>query len=113
MKHVLTLMHSHKSRQGSIGSLLQDYNIDIVNVVTDPLTDPAQYPAIIAFGGNQNVYEEEQYPYFAQEKAFLRQVVAQDIPFLGICLGGQLLAAALGASVKRHTHAEFGFYDLQ
>lgn len=113
MKQVLTLMHSHKGRQGSIGTILQNYNVDIINVETDPLPDPAQYPAIIAFGGDQHLYEEERYPYFAQEKAFLRQVVAQDIPFLGICLGGQLLAAALGAGVKRHTHSEFGFYDLQ
>ena len=53
------------------------------------------------------------YPYFVAEKAVLRHAVEQDIPFLGICLGGQLLADAMGATVGLHSMTEVGFFEVQ
>lgn len=115
MKRVLVLQHCWEAPRGSVGSLLEEYGIpyDVVNVETEALPpDPAAYAAIIAFGGPQHVYEDHKHPYFVPEKAFIRETIAQDIPFLGICLGGQLLAAALGGMVKQHTMTEIGFFDV-
>lgn len=99
---------------GYVGEILQEHTLssDVVKVWEEPLPDFSPYGAIIAFGGVQHVYEEEKYPYFAAEKVMLRQVIEQDVPFLGICLGGQLLASVLGATVQRHTLTEFGFYEI-
>ncbi|MBE3560519.1 MAG: type 1 glutamine amidotransferase [Ktedonobacteraceae bacterium] len=114
MKQVLLLLHSWEDPAGYVGTLLDERNIgyQVLNVETEPLPNPSNLAAIIAFGGPQHAYEEAKYPYFITEKAFLREVARQDIPYLGICLGGQLLAGALGGIVKRHTTTEIGFFDV-
>src|SRR5882724_7626659 len=115
MKRILALQHVWENPAGYVGEVLRAHNIvyDVINVEEQAIPDPTAYDAVIAFGGSQHAYEHEKYPYFAQEKDVLRQIVAQDIPFLGICLGGQLLAEALGGTVKRHSMSEFGFYDIR
>ena len=60
-----------------------------------------------------NVYEEEVYSLLQPENAFLRQVVGEGIPFLGICLGGQLLAKALGGRVTRNGVKEIGWHSIE
>jgi len=59
-----------------------------------------------------NVYEEEKYPFLKDEDIFIKSVVARGIPFLGICLGGQLLAKASGAKVTKAKNAEVGVLDV-
>ncbi len=112
---ILLLQHAWDDTPGYVGYLLQQYAIpfDVVDVEKEVLPDPCDYSAVIALGGPQHVYESEQYPYFVQERALLQRVVEQNIPYLGICLGGQLLADTFGGKVKRHTVPEFGFYTVQ
>jgi GMP synthase (glutamine-hydrolysing) len=115
VQKVLILQHMQENPKGFVGSLLDEYHIthEVINVEKEVLPDPTNYTAIIAFGGDQHVYDEHLYPYFAKEKVLLQQIIKQNIPFLGICLGGQLLAAALGGLVKQHTMTELGFFDVQ
>lgn len=63
-------------------------------------------------GGPMNVYEEDKYPYLKEEDAFLKNVVKKKMPFLGICLGSQLLAKAAGAGVKKSPEKEIGWYEV-
>jgi GMP synthase (glutamine-hydrolysing) len=63
-------------------------------------------------GGPMGVYEADKYPHLAQEVACIRDAINQDKPVLGICLGAQLIAAALGSVVQRHTESEIGWYDV-
>jgi GMP synthase (glutamine-hydrolysing) len=115
MKRVLALQQYWDDPPGCLGEILQEHGIyyDTVKVDEAPLPDPAHYDAIFAMGGPQNVNAEEKYPYLAREKELLRTIVEQDIPYLGMCLGGQLLASALGAPVTRHHITEIGFYEVQ
>ncbi|MBV9690091.1 MAG: type 1 glutamine amidotransferase [Ktedonobacteraceae bacterium] len=115
MKHVLVLQHVWDDPIGYLGTILQEHTIpyQTINVESEPLPDPTLYGAIIALGGPQHVYDETSYPYFVEEKALIHKAVEQNIPYLGICLGGQLLAYVLGAEVKRQTISEVGFFDVQ
>jgi GMP synthase-like glutamine amidotransferase len=114
MTRVLLLLHEREDPAGFVGTILEEHHIstDVVEVEREPIPDPTTYAAVIAFGGVQHVYRDDLYPYFVQEKALLLHMVEQDIPYLGLCLGGQLLASALGAVVKQHTAIEFGFHDI-
>lgn len=94
---------------------MQEHSIpnDVVNIEDSPLPAPTDYSAIIALGGPQHLYTDGNRPYFLQEKAVIRRAIEEDIPFLGICLGGQLLAQALHAPIMRHTLTELGFFEVQ
>lgn len=68
--------------------------------------------AIVVLGGPMNVYEEGKYPFLADENLFIQKAVKAEVPFLGICLGSQLLAKACGARVSKSPEKEIGFYDV-
>jgi GMP synthase-like glutamine amidotransferase len=63
-------------------------------------------------GGPMGVYEQDQYHWMPGEIALIQAAVQQGKKVLGICLGSQLLAAALGANVYPHTQTELGWYPL-
>jgi GMP synthase (glutamine-hydrolysing) len=67
----------------------------------DPLPDLDAIDGLISFGGAQSVTEIDRYPYLLDEAELMREAVARDVPVLGICLGAQVLAHALGGSVRR------------
>jgi len=67
------------------------------------------YHALIVMGGPMDTWEEHLHPWLKDEKALIREAVrARDLPFLGVCLGHQLLAAALGGEVGKAARAEVG-----
>ncbi|MGE5407765.1 MAG: type 1 glutamine amidotransferase [Syntrophothermus sp.] len=74
-----------------------------------PPADPLGYDAVFALGGSMNVDEETAHPWLADEKALLRRLLARGVPLLGLCLGGQLLAEAGGASPGRAPEPEIGW----
>lgn len=67
---------------------------------------------IVVMGGPQSVYEQTKYPFLAKELALLREALTANLPILGVCLGAQLLAAALGAKVTKNPRKEIGWYPL-
>ncbi len=67
------------------------------------------YHAFIILGGPMGAYEEDVYPYFYQVEKLVREAVAKDIPTVGICLGGQIIARALGADVGPNPKKEIGW----
>ena len=73
--------------------------------------DPRAYAGIAMMGGPMSVNDDE--PWVAPACALLRDAVAQRVPVLGHCLGGQLLAKALGAPVTPAPVAEIGWVDVQ
>lgn len=73
----------------------------------------AAYRALITLGGPMNVYEEDAYPYLRRVNGLIQDAVERRMPVLGICLGAQLIAKALGAPVTRNTVPEIGWYPLQ
>lgn len=79
----------------------------------DPVPkDFHKYSGLIILGGPMNVYEEDVYPYLKDEDILIKEAIKKQIPVLGICLGGQLIAKATGAKVRKGIKKEIGWYDL-
>jgi GMP synthase (glutamine-hydrolysing) len=74
----------------------------------DPLPEVRDVSALIVMGGAMGANDDLRHPFLYDLKIFIRQVVSAGIPCLGICLGGQLLATALGARVESNRWEELG-----
>lgn len=72
------------------------------------LPELEQIAALIVLGGAMGANDDDRHPFLGDLKNLIRSVVAARIPYLGICLGGQLLAAALGAQVVSRRWEELG-----
>lgn len=78
-----------------------------------PPADPFGYDAIFLLGGAMNVDEGDHHGWIAEEEALLRELLAREVPLLGLCLGGQLLAAAAGAQPRRAGRPEIGWRQVE
>jgi GMP synthase-like glutamine amidotransferase len=67
---------------------------------------------LIIMGGTMSVNDEANYPWLRLEKRWLRRYLAAGKPAIGLCLGGQLIANALGAAVSRNPDQELGWMDV-
>ena len=74
--------------------------------------DTSSYAGIIILGGPMNVYQEKEYPFLKDENTFIKKMLAEEKPMLGICLGAQLIAKAAGAKVLTGHRKELGWYDI-
>jgi len=72
-----------------------------------------QAGGLVVLGGPMNVDEVDRYPFLAHDVSWIRQAVESRLPVLGICLGAQLLAKALGARVYPSGVKEIGWYPIQ
>jgi GMP synthase (glutamine-hydrolysing) len=68
---------------------------------------------LVLMGGPMNVYEEEKYPWLRSEKKSIAAFLDAGKPVLGICLGAQLIAAVLGAKVRKNKVKEIGWYPVR
>lgn len=69
--------------------------------------------ALVVMGGPMGVYEADRHPHLRDEIALLEDAVARGVPVLGVCLGSQLLAAALGARVAPGPAKEIGWFPVE
>jgi GMP synthase (glutamine-hydrolysing) len=113
---LLVLQHIACEPPAAFEDELRSRGLDVARVELDegePLPDWREFPAIVVMGGPMGAYEDEQHPWLAQEKRLLREAVDADVPVWGVCLGAQLLAAALGARVYRGERPEVGFLPVE
>ena len=116
MKRVLVIQHvAHEglgmfaeplTQAGCVVTTLNAANPDTIW----PLADEVQ--GIVIMGGPMAVYERHRHPCLIKELHFLRNALQQEVPVLGICLGAQLIAHALGAQVTKNPQQEIGWYPL-
>lgn len=79
----------------------------------DPLPELDELDWLVIMGGPMGVSDEIQFPWLKPEKAFIRAAVDAGKVVLGICLGAQLIAGALGASVYPNPNREIGWFDVR
>lgn len=74
---------------------------------------PDAFDALVVMGGPMNVYQEQTHPWLAAEKRAIRAAVEAGRGVVGVCLGAQLLAVALGGSVRRNPEPEIGWFPVE
>ncbi len=79
----------------------------------DSLPSRGEFDLLVVMGGPMSVHDEAAYGWLAPEKRLLREVLEAGGAVLGICLGAQLVAESLGASVYRQGQAEIGWYPVR
>jgi len=91
------------------------YDIEYVDVAERDIEqlDPLRADLLVVLGGPIGVNDRAAYPVVTQEVALLKARLAADRPTLGICLGAQLMAAALGARVFPGPSKEIGWFPLE
>jgi len=73
----------------------------------------SEFDMLVIMGGPMGVYDEDRFPWLVREKAFLKETIRQRKIVLGICLGAQLIADALGGKVYRNQYKEIGWYPVK
>jgi GMP synthase-like glutamine amidotransferase len=93
-----------KTNNHSLSST-QLYDNDIMPNISD-------FDWLIVMGGPMSVHDEEQHPWLIAEKRLIKQAIEEGKTVLGICLGSQLVSAALGAKVYKNKEKEIGWFDI-
>jgi GMP synthase (glutamine-hydrolysing) len=83
--------------------------MDIIHVWEEKIPEINDHIALIVLGGGPNVDQEHIYPFLTEEKKIIKETLARDIPYLGFCLGHQLLADALGAKIGPNFQSSIGY----
>ena len=117
MAKVWVLQHHPAENLGAIAEALESAALAWQYVrVFDGHPVPADMKGaggLIVMGGPEAVYQLDRYPYLRAEMALIENALKAGRPVLGVCLGSQLLAAALGANVRRAAQREIGWYPVR
>lgn len=116
MPKLLVCQHVAFEILGTLDPLLRKagFRIRYVNFGRHPEIQPELdgYHGLVILGGPMNVDDVDRYPHLATETRLVQEAIERDVPVLGICLGAQLIARALGASVRQNEGVEIGWYDV-
>lgn len=115
MKPVIIFRHAHNEGPGHIESFLLQrkipYSIVKIDQGEEITTDISKYSGLVFMGGPMSVNDD--LPWITDSLALIREALANNLPVMGICLGGQLMAKAMGADITRNPEPEFGWLPVQ
>lgn len=97
---VLVVEPGESEGAGRLGDWLADAGLLLDRRPGSDLPALRSYAAVVVMGGAMGAYDDAEFPWLSDVRDLLRTAVREQLPTLGICLGGQLLAAALGGQVR-------------
>jgi GMP synthase (glutamine-hydrolysing) len=116
MSTVCVIQHVECETLGIIGDALKAEDITVRTIRTferQPIPKKmSEATGLVIMGGPMGVYEQDRYPFLQQEIRLIQHALEEEKPVLGICLGSQLLAAALGAKVTKGKQKEIGWFPV-
>jgi GMP synthase (glutamine-hydrolysing) len=110
---ILSIQNTEIETLGNLKELLESdgYEIKTIDVKRDNIPhDSDEYAAIVILGGYMSAYEN--LPYLNEEQELIINARQHRVPLLGICLGSQLIAQALGGRVYKGEQKEIGWFDV-
>lgn len=114
---VLAIVHQRDAGPGVFAEAIRERGdeLDIWLPPKDraPAADPFGYDAVLVLGGAVHPDQAGEHGWLGGERELLRQLMAREVPLLGLCLGGQLVAAAAGATPRRALRPEIGWHRVE
>jgi GMP synthase-like glutamine amidotransferase len=112
---VLSIVHERDAGPGVFAAAAAARGDEVVEWIPAEGQPPRLdgFGAILVFGGGMHVDHEAVHPWLAPEKQLLRDLAAAGTPMLGVCLGAQLLAEAVGGSARRAARPEIGWTEVE
>lgn len=111
------LQHDPSIHLGNIGPVLVEhgYDLRVVDVTKEDVSaiDPAEADLVVVLGGEMGAYQTEEFPFLEKEKDLLRARIDAERPTLGVCLGAQLMAGALGERVYKGDTTQIGYRRVE
>ncbi|MDQ1584016.1 MAG: hypothetical protein QOF36_2070 [Microbacteriaceae bacterium] len=113
----LVLQHDATIHLGNLAPVLREhgYELRIVDATTEDLgaIDPTEADLLVVLGGEMGAYETDAYPFLLTERALVRARLDAERPTLGVCLGAQVMAGALGERVYKGDTSQIGFRTVE
>jgi GMP synthase (glutamine-hydrolysing) len=117
MRKLLVCQHVPHEILGTLNPLLKraGFRIRYVNFGRHPdaQANLDGYAGLVILGGPMSAYDDQRLPHLAVEMKLIESAMQRNLPVLGICLGGQLVARTLGARVYANHVKEIGWYDVE
>ncbi len=113
--HALILQHEEPTPPGHVTEWLAGHGarVEILRIDEDDReVDPTDYDLIVSLGSEFAAFDDTK-PFVPREAALMRTAIDADVPVLGLCFGGQMLARALGAEVFRSDESEIGWLPVR
>jgi GMP synthase (glutamine-hydrolysing) len=113
---VLAIVHEQWAGPGVFGDVIRGHGDTLDEWMlpesATPPADPLGYDAVFVLGGAMNVDEGERHQWIGAERGLLGRLIEREVPLLGLCLGGQMIAAAAGAVPRRASRPEIGWHKV-
>jgi GMP synthase-like glutamine amidotransferase len=111
----LVIQHEEPTPPGLVTEWLDKHGASVKTIridIDDREIDPSEYDLIVSLGAECAAFEDS-IPFVPREARLMRRAVDLDVPVLGLCFGGQMLARVLGGEVFRNTEAEIGWLPVR
>ncbi len=115
MKRIHYLQHVPFEGPAFIGEYAQNHGIEISGTAlyaNEAVPDLDDFDLLLIMGGPMGVHDEAIYPWLKKEMQLIEKAISKNKMIIGICLGAQLIAQAMGASVYRNKHKEIGWFPV-
>ncbi len=111
------LQHVEIETPGYIGewAAKNNYSVTYTKYFDQDINYPlfSDFDWLLIMGGPMGVYEEDKYPWLIEEKKFIKESIDNNKVVLGVCLGAQLIASALGSNVYKNKFKEIGWFPVE
>ena len=114
---VLAIVHQTDAGPGVFGEAIRGRGDSLDEWLlpegAEPPADPLGYEAVLVLGGSMNVDEDDRHAWIGSERGLLGKLLERRVPLIGLCLGGQMVAAAAGAVPRRAPRPEIGWHRVE
>jgi GMP synthase-like glutamine amidotransferase len=114
---VLAIVHETEAGPGVFADAIRERGATLDEWLlpgsAEPPADPLGYDAVFVLGGSMNADEGERYEWIGTERGLIGRLLERRVPLMGLCLGGQMVAAAAGAVPRRAPRPEIGWHPVE